>query len=479
VIGLGLFTFRAALPVHFDLPERYGTYGAILFTFLGAVVATAALSAFVARLLRPLVRAFLGVEELLAADNLVRAPGRTGLVIASLAAFVALMLQTAGVTLSSRNAVLSWVDNSISADLFVTANSPVTASGASLEMDEGLGRRFEALPEIDRAVPVRFRQKNFRTDQVFVIALDAANFHKPDQISNPVRGLESLRYLTEPGTVIVSENFAVLHGVGQGDPITLQGPRGEVNFRIIDTVLDYSWNRGTIVMDREQYRDQFQDDLVNVFDLYVRPESTQANLKLLAGLSVAPQAAFPANLPWNLLRQEPQTRSVETVREDILRRWGAEETLVVMTRAKLRDSIGEMVDKLYGIGYAQEAVVGMVAAMGVVTSLLISVLQRRREIGLLRAVGASQGQVLRSVLAEAVLMGVIGAACGFVIGIPMEWYAVRVILLEEAGFNFPVSVPWTAAAVVTGLALLIAAVAGLFPAVHAIRLRIADAIAYE
>jgi putative ABC transport system permease protein len=124
-------------------------------------------------------------------------------------------------------------------------------------------------------------------------------------------------------------------------------------------------------------------------------------------------------------------------------------------------------------------VVGLVAGLGVVIALLISVLQRRRELGLLRAVGASRSQVLRSVLAEALLMGLIGAVSGLLLGIPLEWYAVRIILLDEAGFLFPLVIPWMAAAWIILAAILLATLAGLGPAVHAMHLRIPDAIAYE
>ena len=76
-------------------------------------------------------------------------------------------------------------------------------------------------------------------------------------------------------------------------------------------------------------------------------------------------------------------------------------------------------------------------------------------------------------------MGMIGSAIGLLVGIPLEWYAVRVILLEETGYSFAVQVPWHALAVVVTLALTTATVAGLGPAIHAMRLRIPEAIAYE
>jgi putative ABC transport system permease protein len=107
------------------------------------------------------------------------------------------------------------------------------------------------------------------------------------------------------------------------------------------------------------------------------------------------------------------------------------------------------------------------------------VIRRRRELGLLRAVGATRGQVLRTVLFEALLMGLIGGALGVLFGLLLEWYALRIILLEESGFRFPMTAPWREAGVIVALAVTAATVAGLLPALRAVRLRIADAIAYE
>jgi putative ABC transport system permease protein len=134
---------------------------------------------------------------------------------------------------------------------------------------------------------------------------------------------------------------------------------------------------------------------------------------------------------------------------------------------------------VYSLAYAQQFVVGVVALLGVVSALFISVLQRRRELGLLRAVGATRAQVLSTVVAEAALMGLIGAAIGFGIGLVLEWYVIKVILFDEAGFTFPLRVPWLGAGVVLGVTVLLATLVGLWPAYHATRLRIPEAIAYE
>src|SRR5207253_7996415 len=104
----------------------------------------------------------------------------------------------------------------------------------------------------------------------------------------------------------------------------------------------------------------------------------------------------------------------------------------------------------------QEIVVVLVAALGVVTALLISVLQRKREMGLLRAIGASRAQVVYLVLAEAALMGVFGSALGVLFAIPLQWYALQIVFLEESGYAFAVYVPWAVSGLIALTALVIA-----------------------
>jgi putative ABC transport system permease protein len=425
------------------LPPRAGSFGGVCLVLVGILLATPLFAELIARLLAPLTR-HLSIEGRLAADNLTRSPGRTGLVIAALAAGVALMFEAAGLTLSSEEAILEWIDQVTAADLFVTCNSPVAASGNSQSMDEEVGRQLAALPLVAAALPVRFQRLDYGKTMIFVTALDAQGYYDRTEDRPWVVGREKFPLLREPGTVLMSENFAVLHHVKVGDTVTLGGPRGPVNLRVVGTVVDYTWNRGTLVLDRQQYVDAFQDAKVDSFDVYLKPGA-----------------------------------DVNAAREMIANRYAADLSLVVLTRDELRETIRSMVRRLYALSYVQQLLVGLVAGLGVVMALLISVLQRRRELGLLRAVGASRAQVLRSVLAEALLMGLIGALIGLMFGLPLEWYAVRILLTEETGFSFPMRIPWQAAGAVAALALVIATVAGLGPAIHAMRQRIAESIAYE
>jgi putative ABC transport system permease protein len=427
-----------------DLPKRVGTHGGLVLVLLGALLATPLLAALAARLVQPLARRFLGIEGRLGADNLVRAPARTGLVIAALAAGVSLVLQTAGTIRSNRDAVRDWVERCLTADLVVLAGSPLSGGQKQL-MEPDLGRKIQRLGGRDvRAVlPVRSRDDlPYGDTTVLLVAVEARRFAEVNRSRTPpVPGLDLYRRLSEQrGAVLVSENFAALYKVKAGDTITLEG----VPLRVLGTVIDYAWNHGTVVMDRGYYTGHFKPDdrVVNEFDVYLRPGAGARKVQTLLG-----------------------------------RNLGANKT--VWTHAQLRQHIDDTIERLYAIAYGQQIVVGVVAALGVVTALLISVLQRRRELGVLRAIGASQAQVIRSVLAEATLMGVIGTAIGLVVGIPLEWYILQVVILEESGYFFPVTLPWLEAGVISAVALLIAAAAGIGPALHAVRERIPEAIAHE
>jgi putative ABC transport system permease protein len=441
LVGAGVLCvlFRARLP------QRFGVFSGVIFVLVGALVATPLFAAILSRFLRPVFRRIFGLEGRLAADNLARSPGRTGIVIAALAATGALMVTTAGYIHSAEDAVVRWLDESIAADLFVTAGAPLTErTSEAMPMDEKLGEQLKAIPGVEAALPLRISYLEYQNRIVALIALDADAFRNSVERHALGRNLQQFPRLREPGTALVSINFAALNNVKIGDRLTIDGLDRPLEVEVIGTVLDYTWPRGSIIVNRAWFKEQYRDSQVNIFDVYLKGGTDRA-----------------------------------AVMDEIRRRWGSADAVCVVDRDEARRGITTVLRRIYGIGYAQEIIVGMVALLGVMSALFISVLQRRRELGLLRAVGASRGQVLRSVLAEAFQMGVIGGLLGFGVGLLLEWYVIDVVLLDESGLIFPILVPWIGAGVVFVGSVLTASLVGLWPAWHATRIRIAEAIAYE
>jgi putative ABC transport system permease protein len=468
--GLLLVTARDYLPL------RIGMYAGLALMVVAALLATPLFTALAARALQPLIRACFGLESRLAADNLIRSPGRTGIVIAALAAGVALFLQTAGAIQSNRVAIREWVEDSVAADMCVTAGSPVGAGGGSKPMDLALGADMETIPGVECVIGARIRKPYFRDTQILMIVLDAAQYydmHSKRDIR--LTGLGLFKTMSEtPNTVIVSNNFAARHGVRTGDTIALKSPNGPVDLKVIGQLTDYSWNHGTIFVNRKDHDRLWGDPRVDVYDVYLNQDKEKW----------AVAASFCKTFGWSDAAADEWIESLklqrkQQVQETILKKHGAQLGLFVLTREELHHHIDGMIERLYGIAYGQQFVVLFVAALGVVTALLISVLQRRREIGLLRAIGASRTHIIRCVLAEALLMGFIGSAIGLIVGIPLEWFALQVVILEETGYLFPVIVPWRDALLIAASAILVAALAGVGPALFAVRQRIPEAIAVD
>jgi putative ABC transport system permease protein len=439
--GMGMILIRDFIP------KRWGTYGGLSLVMLGSLLAAPLFAQIAARGLIPISRRFFSIEWRIAADNMVRAPGRTGMVIGALAAGVCLIAETAGIIRSNREAILDWVDSSIAADIIVTSGSAVGSGGQNKLMEEKLGDELRKIAGVEEVLPNRFRTDILFNDVRVAISttvaeraavLEEKRLNKPDE----VKLLQQMD--REKNAVVISGNFAALYHVHKGDSITLNTLQGEVKFHVIGAVEDYSWNLGTIFMNRRDYVTHWQDPSVTVFEVYLY------------------QGVDP-----------------DTTVENIHKKLGAQHDLHPLTRVTLKNHIIDMINNLYRVALGQEIVVVLVSALGVVTALLISVLQRRREMGLLRAIGASQAQVVYLVLAEAALMGVFGSILGILFSIPLQWYVLKIAFLEEAGHVFPLYVPWGENIVIALIALVIATLAGLGPALYAVRERIPEAIAYE
>jgi putative ABC transport system permease protein len=430
------------------LPARFAMYGGFVLVLLGLLLTTPLLVSVISRVFQPAARWLLGMDGRLAADNLVRAPRRTGLVITVLAAGVAMFLQTAGVIRSNQEPILEWVDRALDADLFVSSGSPIIGSGQNLLLEASLGPTIQnAFPkQVAAALGVRTRTADLGKDMVLLIGLDAKGFDALGGGHGPLARSGLYHRLTAPGPdrAVVSENFAALYHVRPGDVIRLGGPHGLVPLEVVGVVRDYSYPRGTVLMDLKRYARSFEDPLVDEYFVYLQPGADE-----------------------------------KSVKEGINYRWGADYDLVIWTRARQRESFLTTMHRFSVVAYSQELVVGVVAALGLAFALLISVIQRRRELGILRAVGATQAQVLRSVLVEAALMGVIGSLIGLCVGVPMEWYIMTVLVFEETGCVFPALIPWFQAAIIVGVGLVIATLAGVWPALRTMHLRIPEAIAYE
>jgi len=178
----------------------------------------------------------------------------------------------------------------------------------------------------------------------------------------------------------------------------------------------------------------------------------------------------------NVLLRLESGADVDQVREDldamIKERFPTAEA---QSQEELKDSIEEELNGLLGVVYALLGLAVIVSLFGIVNTLALSIYERTRELGLLRAVGMSRRQVRRIVRYESVITALIGAVLGSVLGVVFAVVVSRPLADE----GFTLSIPFGTLFVLLILAVIAGIVAAIGPARRASRLKVLEALAYE
>jgi putative ABC transport system permease protein len=138
----------------------------------------------------------------------------------------------------------------------------------------------------------------------------------------------------------------------------------------------------------------------------------------------------------------------------------------VENRSEFKGSVAAQIDQLLALLYGLLGLAIVIAILGIINTLALSVVERRREIGMLRAIGMRRGQVRRTIYVESALIALFGAVVGVALG--LTFGALFVHTLREQGLS-EISVPWGQAVLFLVLAAIVGVLAALWPAVRAAR----------
>jgi putative ABC transport system permease protein len=252
-----------------------------------------------------------------------------------------------------------------------------------------------------------------------------------------------LRQAQARGEVIVSETFAERNHLGEGDMVVLHPPGRTTAFRIAGVYYDYTTEGGLVVMDRRLFQEFWGDPWLNSIVLYLAPGA-----------------------------------DAETVRRTI-RQVSGRDDLVLFSNRDLRHRILDIFDQTFAITYALQAIALIVAALGVLTTLVASVLERTREIGILRTLGFGRIRLARTILAEAGLLGIVANILGVVAGLGLSLILIHVINKQSFGWTIQFLLPGRLIVNYAVLTVGVSLLAAVFPAWRASRLPIAEAVRYE
>jgi putative ABC transport system permease protein len=165
---------------------------------------------------------------------------------------------------------------------------------------------------------------------------------------------------------------------------------------------------------------------------------------------------------------QPQV-DVDATRRDLARAFGTERGVAIFTNGALRAEVLRIFDGTFAITWALEVVAIIVAVMGIIATLVTAIDERRRELAMLRLVGASRGQVQRMVVVEAALLGAIGQALGLVAGFGLSFVLIYVINVQSFGWSIQFHPPIVFLIQLTLVLIVATALAGLYPASRAAR----------
>ncbi|MBI4566643.1 MAG: ABC transporter permease [Planctomycetes bacterium] len=428
----------------------YAGLAATTLIFVGVGLVLPQLVIWVAGGMRPALRALLRLEGYLAADNVAKFPQRTALTTIALGGALSMMVASSSFLLSLKRSADAWMAEGFPFDLTVSGTDMSAQLYSSARFPESLADEVRAVPGVGSVYTVSVHYQPFRESEIMLIGIDIEGFYRmhlrrgrTDRMK-PLDDAAQRRRLAEGEDVIVSENFMNRYSIFPGDSLELETTEGRRRFRVARAIEEYSWPSGVVLMGRSAYRRLWKDDWITYIDV-----------------QVAPGAAL----------EEVRSRIGESLKGTY--------TAFIYSMDEIRKIGMGALDQAFRLANVQVVIAILIGFLGILNTLLISVLRRTREIGLLRAVGASRAQIRRTVTIEASIIAGAAGLIGVGAGIVGTAFPLRLHMLQLTGYWVPLSIPWGTVAGALVAAVVIGWTASLLPARRAAKLNVLEAIAYE
>ena len=409
----------------------------------GAVVIVLAVSFFSPRLVRPLaalagwplerVRRLMGR---LARENAQRNPSRTAVTAAALMIGLALVTLVTVFAAGLKSSVAKVIDENFAGGLVIENTdgfSPIP-SGAAVAASK--------VPGVKAVSTIRSAKAKLLPDGGTVgVSAASPNIGENVTLKWKRGGPEQLRRLG-PGQAIVSDGFASDHGLEVGDSVKLlTQTESRPRYRIVGEFESKLDILGSVLITQAEMARRFRQTQDTMGFVTVEPGADPASVQAVLDKGV--EIAFP--------------------------------TAEVLNQQELKESREEQVQELVNLFYALLALAIVISLFGIGNTLALSIHERRRELGMLRAIGMSRRQVRTMVRYEAVITALIGAILGMALGVAFATLIAQP--LRDQGFTL--SYPVGTLVVLLVLAGLAGVLAAIVPARRAARLDVLDSLQYE
>ncbi|MFC0506012.1 ABC transporter permease [Micromonospora costi] len=406
--------------------------GGVLFAFIGVALLTPLISRPVVSLLGAIFA--WSVPGKLGRLNSGRNPRRTAITAAALMVGIALVTGVTVILDSAKSSISGLAQDTIKAELVIAG---VQSGPRPPTFDPAVLQKAAAIPGVqlvdgeygDLAVVggertwVGASSEDAALRQVFGVRPTAGDI---DRLA--------------PGQMLVSSDTAEARNLSVGSTVPVQLARGEPTTYTVTGIYESSQITGGVLLPAEAVRD------------FAIPQPIQGFIQLAPGARVADV--------------QPQ---VEALLADSPEVSVADRDAFIEQQASQVDGLLTMIQILLALAI-------VIAVLGIVNTLALSVLERTRELGLLRAIGLRRAQTMRMITVEAVVISVFGALLGVVVGAGLG--AAVVEALKDEGIT-DLILPWSQMGVFLGLAAIVGVVAAVLPAIRAARINVLGAIAHD
>ncbi|MFQ5443278.1 MAG: FtsX-like permease family protein [Nitrospinales bacterium] len=423
----------ASLPPIDHFP--YFGFASVFLLILGFSLLSPSLLVITRDALRGLCKRLFHGEGLLACLNLVQNVGRNSIAVSSLAIAFMMIISMSIMVTSFRQTVIVWIGQTLRADLFVR-----TAGGTNIDyqytLPETPVEKLKKIPGVAAVDLFRAMDISYNDEPVILASGDFSVLSKYGNlvIKRGPPAAELDRYMVGQNRTLISEAFSLKHGVDVGDHLTLETPNGTLDLEIVCVYYDYSQERGYIILDRTIYSKYYDDRDVNSFVIYLSDKKT---------------------LP--------------EVRREILQTIGKDHKILIRTNSELKEEVLKIFDQTFAITYSLEIIAILVAVLGLFNTLVSLIIERKREIGILRFIGAFKPQIKRMILIEAGLLGLIGSVIGLIAGMIVSYILIFVINKQSFGWTIQMHFPYVFILLTTTIFWGVSYVAGFYPARLAVR----------
>jgi len=412
-------------------------YIAVLLVVAGFSLLAPIIVRATSRLFAPILDRTFGIVGKLAAASLPASLRRTSIASAALSLATGMMIAVALMVGSFRETVRIWVGQTIVSDLWLRPAKNLTTAQALFPAN--VADEVEKLPFVADVDRIRSRELLYEDSLVTLVAgeFELADRDRDMPMVSPPRAKDALN---RPDGAIVSESFAEKFRKRVGDAIAI----GSLRAPIVGIYRDYSSDRGVIVIDRRRYIAAFGDSSVNTIVVFLR-----------------------------------RGTNLEVARRELQARFGPKYGAFVVTNAEVRREIMRIFDQTFLITYALLGIAVIVAVLGIVNTLAALILERTRELALLRVGGLSSRELTTMLVLESSLLGVASTVVGLVMGYALSWILIYVINKQSFGWTINFHTPTSLIALSLLTTFLASVVAGLAPARLANRIQIAAALKGE